>query len=163
MGSRPFLRDDLIAALHRVAPSCRRLLVVDDDPHVPDLVRQSLEDEPYQIDAAEDGLAALEAIEHRRPDVILLDLLMPRMDGFEVIASLQKDPDRRDIPVIVLTAKTLSRQERRSLKEHALAVIQKGALDRDALMAELKAALAEPVGPEGRGGRGPAEGRFGRR
>jgi CheY-like chemotaxis protein len=117
---------------------------------VADLVRQSLEDEPYQIDAAADGLAALDAIETRRPDVILLDLLMPRMDGFEVIASLQQDPERRDIPVIVLTAKTLTRQERRLLKEHALAVIQKGALDRDALIAELKAVLPEPVRPERR-------------
>ena len=120
---KPFERDDLLAALHRVAPSCRRLLVVDDDPHVADLVRQSLEDEPYQIDAAGDGVAALEAIAQRRPDVILLDLLMPRMDGFEVIASLQQDAERRDIPVIVLTAKILTRQERRALKEHALAVI----------------------------------------
>ena len=59
---KPFERDDLIAALQRVAPRCRNLLVVDDDPHVADLVRQSLEDEPYQIDAAADGLAALEAI-----------------------------------------------------------------------------------------------------
>jgi signal transduction histidine kinase/DNA-binding response OmpR family regulator len=147
---KPFERDDLIAALHRVSPRCRRLLVVDDDPHVADLVRQSLEDEPYQIDAAADGLAALAAIAQRRPDVILLDLLMPRMDGFEVIATLQKDPERRDIPVIVLTAKTLSRAERRSLKEHALAVIQKGALDREALIAEIKAALPEPVWPERR-------------
>ena len=147
---KPFERDDLLAALHRVAPSCRRLLVVDDDPHVADLVRQSLEDEPYQIDAAGDGVAALEAIAQRRPDVILLDLLMPRMDGFEVIASLQQDAERRDIPVIVLTAKILTRQERRSLKEHALAVIQKGALDRDALMAELKQVLPEPVRPERR-------------
>jgi CheY-like chemotaxis protein len=147
---KPFERDDLLAALHRVAPRCRRLLVVDDDPHVADLVRQSLEDEPYQIDAAADGMAALEAIGERRPDVILLDLLMPRMDGFEVIASLQQDPERRDIPVIVLTAKMLTRQERRALKEHALAVIQKGALDRDALMAELKQVLPEPVRPERR-------------
>jgi adenylate cyclase len=147
---KPFERDDLLAALHRVAPRCRWLLVVDDDPHVADLVRQSLEDEPYQIDAAGDGVAALEVIAQRRPDVILLDLLMPRMDGFEVIASLQQDAERRDIPVIVLTAKTLTRQERRALKEHELAVIQKGALDRDALMAELKQVLPEPVRPERR-------------
>jgi CheY-like chemotaxis protein len=147
---KPFDRDDLIAALQRVAPHCRRLLVVDDDPHVADLVRQSLEDQPYQIDTAGDGLAALDAIAERRPDVILLDLLMPRMDGFEVIASLQKDPERREIPVIVLTAKTLTRQEQRLLKEHALAVIQKGALDRDSLMTELKQVLPEPVRPERR-------------
>jgi signal transduction histidine kinase/DNA-binding response OmpR family regulator len=145
---KPFERDDLLAALQRVAPNCRHLLVVDDDPQVADLVRQSLEDEPYQIDVAGDGQAALEAIAERRPDAILLDLLMPRMDGFEFIAALQKDPERRAIPVIVLTAKTLTRQERRALNEHALAVIQKGALDRDALMAELKQVLREPARPE---------------
>jgi CheY-like chemotaxis protein len=147
---KPFERDDLLAALQRVAPRCRSVLVVDDDPHVADLVRQSLEDEPYQIDAAADGLAALDAVRNRRPDVILLDLLMPRMDGFELIAALQQDPERRDIPVIVLTAKTLTRKERRLLDEHARAVIQKGALDRDALMAELRAALPQPVRPERR-------------
>ena len=147
---KPFERDDLVAALRRVAPNCRHLLVVDDDPHVADLVRQSLEDEPYQIDVAGDGEAALEAIAERPPDAILLDLLMPRMDGFELIATLQKDPERRAIPVIVLTAKTLTRQERRALNEHALAVIQKGALDREALMAELKQVLPEPVRPERR-------------
>jgi CheY-like chemotaxis protein len=147
---KPFERDDLVAALQRVAPNCRHLLVVDDDPHVADLVRQSLEDEGYQIDVAGDGQAALELMRERRPDAILLDLLMPRMDGFELIAALQKDPERRAIPVIVLTAKTLTPQERRALNEHALAVIQKGALDREALMAELKLVLPEPVRPERR-------------
>lgn len=147
---KPFERDDLIAALHRVAPHCRRLLVVDDDLHVADLVRQSLEDEAYQIDTARDGLVALDVIGKRRPDVILLDLLMPRMDGFEVIVNLQKDPEQCDIPVIVLTAKTLTRQERRRLKDHALAVIQKRGLDRDSLMAELRQVLPEPVQTERR-------------
>jgi CheY-like chemotaxis protein len=123
------------------------LLVVDDDPHVADLVRQALEEEPYEIEAAADGRAALDAIRERPPDVILLDLLMPRMDGFEVIARLQQDPVRRTIPVIVLTAKTLTRDEQRRLKEHALAVIQKGALDRDQLIQELKQVLPAPVRP----------------
>ena len=117
-------------------------------------MRQSLEDEPYEIEVAADGRAALDAIAERRPDVILLDLLMPRMDGFEVIAALQQDPERRTIPVIVLTAKTLTRQEQRALKEHALAVIQKGALDRDALMAELKQVLPEPRAARAAGGHG---------
>jgi CheY-like chemotaxis protein len=122
-------------------------MVVDDDPHVADLVCQALEEEPYEIEAAADGCAALDAIRERPPDVILLDLLMPRMDGFEVIARLQQDPVRRTIPVIVLTAKTLTRDEQRLLKEHALAVIQKGALDRDQLIQELKQVLPAPVRP----------------
>lgn len=145
---KPFERDDLLATLQRVAPSCRRLLVVDDDPKVVDLVRQLLEDAPYRIDAAKDGRAALRAIDQARPDAILLDLLMPRMDGFDVIEHLQKDPLRRDIPVIVLTAKTLTGDERQLLNEHARAVIQKGALDRESLMEQLKHALPERVLPE---------------
>jgi CheY-like chemotaxis protein len=122
--------------------------VVDDDPKVVDLVRQLLEDAPYRIDTANDGRAALRAIDQARPDAILLDLLMPRMDGFDVIDHLQKDPERRDIPVIVLTAKTLTGDERRLLNEHARAVIQKGALDRESLMEQLKHALPERVLPE---------------
>ena len=84
---KPFELHDLIATLHRVAPRCQRLLVVDDDPHMADLVRQSLEDEPYQIEAAADG-SQRSMVAAQRPDVILLDLPMPRMDGFELIAGL---------------------------------------------------------------------------
>src|SRR5262249_690894 len=62
-----------------------------------------LEDGPYEIEAAVDGQEALEAISRQRPNVILLDLLIPRMDGFAVIEYLQQDPRYRDIPVIVLT------------------------------------------------------------
>src|SRR6266571_2301272 len=82
---KPFDRDAVVAALARIAPHHGRLLVVDDDPQVVDMVRQLLEGEPYQVEAAGDGQEALEAISRRRPDVILLDLLMPRMDGFTVI------------------------------------------------------------------------------
>src|SRR5207253_2036484 len=81
--------DAVVAALARIAPQHGRLLVVDDDPQVVDMVRQLLEGEPYQVEAAGDGQEALEAISRQRPDAILLDLLMPRMDGFTVIEHLR--------------------------------------------------------------------------
>jgi CheY-like chemotaxis protein len=135
---KPFERAQLVDTLERVAPCGRRLLVVDDDPDVPDLVRQLLEGTGFAIEAAEDGLAALRALALHRPDAILLDLLMPQMDGFDVIRRLRADAERRDIPVIVLTAKVLTRKERRLLRKHALAIIEKDGLDRTALIDQLK-------------------------
>jgi len=138
---KPVDRDAVIAALTRIAPRHGRLLVVDDDPQVVDIVRQVLEGEPYEVEAAGDGQEALEAIARQRPDVILLDLLMPRMDGFTVIEHLRQDPEQRLIPVIVLTAKTLTTVEHAMLEQGVLKIIQKRGLDRDHVIQELRGAL----------------------
>lgn len=138
---KPFNRGAIVAALGRLSPRAGRLLVVDDDPGIVDLVRQLLEGEPYQVVAAADGQEALEAIARQRPDVVLLDLLMPRLDGFAVIEHLQQDPQYRRIPVIVLTAKALTAAERAMLDQSVLKVVQKMGLERDAFIAELRGAL----------------------
>jgi signal transduction histidine kinase/CheY-like chemotaxis protein len=138
---KPFDREAILATLGHIPPHQGRLLVVDDDPQVVDLVCQLLEGEPYEIAAATDGQEALEAIAEKRPDVILLDLLMPRMDGFGVIDHLQQDPQSRQIPVIVLTAKALTATERATLDQTARTVIQKRGLDRDTLLQELRGLL----------------------
>ena len=117
------------------------MLVVDDDPNVVSLVRQLLEDTSYEVSAAADGQEALEAIARRRPDVVLLDLLMPRLDGFGVIEGLRENPDTRDLPVIVLTAKSLTTEERKTLRQSVLSVIEKRGLERDALIHEVEGAL----------------------
>ena len=96
--------------------------MVDDDPLVIDLVSQLLGEEDYRIESAANGYEALEELKRRLPDVILLDLLMPGMDGFSVLSALQEDAGLRDIPVIVLTAKSLSEDERSLLKERSLSV-----------------------------------------
>ena len=138
---KPIDRDAVLTALGRIAPPHGRLLVVDDDPIVVDMIGQLLEGEPYEVEAAEDGQQALEAISRRRPDVILLDLLMPRMDGFAVIEHLRQDPEYALIPVIVLTAKTLTSAEHAVLEQSVLKVIQKRGLDRDHFIQELRGAL----------------------
>ena len=114
---KPFERDTILAILARIAPSRGRLLVVDDDPQVGDLVRQLLEDESYEIEAVVDGQEALQAVTRQRPDVMLLDLLMPHLDGFSVLEYLQQDPRYRDMPVIVLTAKMLTVEEKTLLQQ----------------------------------------------
>jgi CheY-like chemotaxis protein/anti-sigma regulatory factor (Ser/Thr protein kinase) len=148
---KPFDRETILTALAHVPPRQGCLLVVDDDPQVVDLVRQLLEGEPYEIMSAADGQAALAAIAQRCPDVILLDLLMPRMDGFALIEQLQLDPQLQRIPVIVLTAKTLTAAEQALLEQRVRTVIQKRGLDRDTLIRELGGLLQAYRGPTVKG------------
>ena len=138
---KPFDREAVLATLARIPPYQGCLLVVDDDPQVVDLVRQELADESYEVIAAADGHAALEAIAQQQPAAILLDLLMPRLDGFGVLEYLQQHPRYRDIPVIVLTAKTLTVEEKTLLQQRVLRVLQKRGLERDALIQELRSVL----------------------
>jgi CheY-like chemotaxis protein len=112
---KPFNTDAVLAALQRVThlnggQAPKRLLVADDDPNVIDLISQLL-GEHYQIESVADGVDALAAVARNRPDVILLDLMMPRLDGFGVIAQLRQNPEHRNIPVVVLTAKSLTAEE----------------------------------------------------
>jgi CheY-like chemotaxis protein/anti-sigma regulatory factor (Ser/Thr protein kinase) len=138
---KPFDREAILATLRRISPAHHHLLVVDDDPYVVDLVRQLLDDQPYEIEAAVDGQAALEAMARHQPDVILLDLLMPRLDGFSVLEYLHHTPRYRDIPVIVLTAKTCTAEEQALLHKRVRTVIQKQGLERDRLIQEVRVAL----------------------
>jgi adenylate cyclase len=147
---KPFERDALVATLQRIAAPPCRMLVVDDDPMVVDLVRQMLEGEDCEIEAGADGQEALAALARRRPDVMLLDLLMPRLDGFGVIDQLEQNPAFRGLPVIVLTAKALDPEERALLQRRVMTVIEKRGLDRAALLAEVRRAL--PAYCRGRAG-----------
>ena len=83
----------------------RKILVVDDEPHIVRLVQVNLEKAGYQVLTAFDGLEALQKVSADKPDMIVLDVMMPRMNGFDVLKKLQADPMTQDIPVIMLTAK----------------------------------------------------------
>jgi PAS domain S-box-containing protein len=138
---KPFDQETILTALTRIPLQRGRLLVVDDDPQVVDLVRQLLEGEPYEVVAAADGQEALEAITLQRPDIVLLDLLMPRLDGFAVIEHLRRDAQYCQLPVIVFTAKTLTAAEHARLDQSVRAVLQKRGLDRGTFIAELQGLL----------------------
>ena len=130
----------LLTTLERLVPHSEidhTLLVVDDDESVPDMVAQLLEKEPYQVRAAVDGLDALQKIEEEKPDAILLDLLMPRLDGFGLLARLRESADTAGIPVIVLTAKRLTTEETALLASSAQQIIQKQGLAGEELVKEL--------------------------
>ena len=81
-----------------------KILIVDDEPFNVDYLEQELEDADYTTIAAVNGQDALIKVQTETPDLVLLDIMMPLMDGFEVLSRLKADPSTRDIPVIVISA-----------------------------------------------------------
>ncbi len=134
--TKPFDRDAIIDAVKRVhrGNGASDILVVDDDPKSRDLLRRSLVRSGYSVAEAENGLDAIAALQHISPAVILLDLMMPGMDGFEVLERLRHVPAWQDIPVIIVTAKDLTPDDLDWLNGHILKVFQKGAYDRRELI-----------------------------
>jgi CheY-like chemotaxis protein len=141
--TKPFsakrLRDALVRLL---PPTDGNVLAVDDDPAVRALISEALAEIGVEVREAADGDEALVKVAVRRPDTIVLDLVMPRVDGFEVLERLQADASTRSIPVIVLTARQLSREERNQLSSRAVALLLKSAYSGD----ELRRLVREAVG-----------------
>jgi signal transduction histidine kinase/CheY-like chemotaxis protein/HAMP domain-containing protein len=140
---KPVDKDTLVQVLRRYEGPGHRVLVADDDPVVVDLVRQLLEEDGWKVESATNGQEALEAIGRERPDVLLLDLMMPVMDGFETLQHLREEEGTRDLPVVVITAKDLSREEREELQRNTTRVIEKNGMDRERILGELRTSLKE--------------------
>src|SRR5438128_8386614 len=85
--------------------SMAKIIVVDDHPHIVRLVQRELERDGHQVVAAADGEAALEQVQQEQPALVILDVVMPRKNGFEVLRELKSDPATAAIPVIMLTVK----------------------------------------------------------
>jgi GAF domain-containing protein/CheY-like chemotaxis protein len=142
--TKPIDRDRLLAVLGRYRRG-RSVLVVDDDADVRALLRRSLEHEGYAITEAAEGRAALARLAEAPPDLILLDLMMPEMDGFEFLEELRRSPAGREVPVVVITAKDLTPEDRRRLSGSVQRILQKGAVSRDALLDEVRRLVAASV------------------
>jgi signal transduction histidine kinase/DNA-binding response OmpR family regulator len=142
--AKPLERDHLISMIERaVLPKTGRVLVVDDNEDALALVLAMLEESPYEVETARDGREAMEVISQNLPDALVLDLMLPEMDGFEVVHHLSVNPGWRDTPVILLTARDLSHEERRALDTGTTRVLQKGNFTRDELLAELSLAVGK--------------------
>jgi threonine synthase len=111
---------------HVQARAKNRVLVVDDDRMIRMLVKLLLEKEGYDVIEGENGLQAVELARRERPDLIVLDLMMPEMDGFAVLDALKADKALSEVPVIVVTAKELTAIERQRLAGKARSLLQKG-------------------------------------
>jgi hypothetical protein len=126
--SKPVDREQLSEVLHRVRAEAaeRSVLVIEDDAVQRSLIRSLLEKDGWSVREAENGRVGLERIAEHLPGLVLLDLMMPEMDGFEFIEHLRRREDAQDLPVVVLTAKDLTEQDRKRLRGSVENVLQKG-------------------------------------
>ena len=141
----------LLGTLNRLLdrePGGRRVLVIDDDEISRYLVRNHLAGTAFDVREAAGPVEGLRDARAERPDAIVLDLVMPEMSGFDVLERLKEDPATMDIPVVVLTSKTLSDEDRRRLAPHALRILSKQALATGDSADDLRAALSAPTAGE---------------
>ncbi|HET8654120.1 MAG TPA: response regulator [Longimicrobiaceae bacterium] len=147
---KPVDREALLTAVQRHvqerAPG--HVLVVDDDGDTRAMLTRTLEREGWTVEAAENGRVALERVTVRRPDVVLLDLMMPEMNGFEFLEALRRTERGRGVPVVVVTSKDLSEAERARLRGGAERILQKGTHPRDEIVAEVRRLLQRAGGTE---------------
>jgi threonine synthase len=135
--------EGLLAALSRVAPDrFPRVAIVDDTADARRLIRRILQSQgDFTIFEAASGREGLELVNREHPDLLVLDLMMPEMDGFAVLDALRSNPDTAQIPVIVSTAKELTPEEKTRLQGQIQALMQKGDFMSDEFLEEVKALI----------------------
>jgi CheY-like chemotaxis protein len=145
--TKPIDRKRLAALVKRYVPgpAAGPVLVVEDDEPTRALLGRALSKAGWTVAEAENGRVALEKMAEARPALVLLDLMMPEMDGFEFLDALRRDEAQSAVPVVVITAKTLTDEDRRRLNGGVERVVQKHALDADALLAEVRAMVGTRV------------------
>jgi CheY-like chemotaxis protein len=141
---KPILEQDLLAALEQLdkEEGRHRVLVVDDHDEDRQLLRRMIESqEGYEVIEAAGGQEAITLVKQVFPHIIILDLMMPEMDGFAVLEAIKRDETTRSIPIIVVTAKDLTDEDRKVLNHNVTALIQKGLLNKEELLEDVAAAL----------------------
>ena len=114
-----------------------RVLVIDDERIVPMILSYALEAIGHEMIAADGGESGIRTALDEHPDAIVLDLMMPEMDGFEFLVEMRGHAEWRDIPVLVVTAKDLTEEERTRLNGDVARVLQKGASELSELLREI--------------------------
>jgi len=142
--TKPIDRDRLGTILRRYGrgKSVKSVLVVEDDEPTRGVMRRVLEHEGWTVTEAEHGRVALEWLSQNHPQLVLLDLMMPEMDGFEFLEALRSDGDRRSIPVVVVTAKELTEEDRRRLNGRVERIVTKSSQDPEALLVQIRRLVA---------------------
>ena len=145
--TKPIDRDRLVSVIakYRHAHTTPTVLIVEDDAATRDMLRRLLEKESWTVAEAENGRVALERLAEARPALLLLDLMMPEMDGFELVAEMQRHEEWRTIPIVVVTAKDVTNADRLRLRGYVEKILQKGAYSRSELLAEVRELVAACV------------------
>jgi len=141
--TKPVDRDRLAALVRKYRRHGGRdvVLVVEDDAGTRDMLRRTLEKEGWDVVEAENGRVGLAQVAKSQPSLVLLDLIMPQMDGFAFVAELRRSESGRRLPVVVLTSKDITPEDRRRLTGSVELILQKGAASRETILAEIRALL----------------------
>ena len=119
-----------------------RILVVDDNVKTVELLATALEAEGYRVMRAYGGAEAIEVARRARPDLVILDLMMPQVSGFEVARALRESEHTARIPILVLTAKDLTAEDHARLNGDVSAILAKASFSTSEVLAELRRAIA---------------------
>lgn len=140
----PDTGEGVLAALDNLDTRIRRIVIVEDDPNAARLLQRILQVRgKYKIFHAADGEAGLTLIQQKRPDLVLLDLMLPKMDGFSVLDRMKDDGGLKHIPVVVITAKSLTRYDRDRLAGRVQTLLRKGNFTDDDLLDDILATLED--------------------
>jgi threonine synthase len=132
------VEEGLLGSLERLNGKVQSIAIIEDDPKARLLLRRILQTRgDYQIFEAQDGTTGLELVRRERPDIILLDLMMPGTDGFAVLEAIKADEKMSDVPVIVITAKELTTAERERLSGQIEMLMQKGSFTDEELLEQI--------------------------
>jgi PAS domain S-box-containing protein len=148
---KPIMEDELLAALSRLdEPEDESLvLVIDDQADDILLIRRILEAQHgYRVIEANGGQVGIDLVYQHKPDIVILDLMMPEVDGFTVLEKLKREPNTRNIPVIVITAKVLTEEEQQTLLGQVEVLLHKGLFTESELLEDLKEALSRIAAPQ---------------
>jgi CheY-like chemotaxis protein len=148
---KPVEKEDLLASIRRClggkgnVPLKRSVLVVEDDSASRELIGELLRGEGYSVVTASDGAEARSAVEESLPELVILDLLLPKISGLELLAEWRAHPRTADLPVFVLSSKDLSPDEEKYLRSHAEALLRKQQPWKEDLLNHLKKVLGPAV------------------
>lgn len=135
--SSPLRQEGLLTALERLDERVQNIAIIEDEPDARMLLRRILEYRRYTVNEAADGANGIALIRSQKPDLVLLDLMMPKMDGFAVLEMMEADEALRDIPVIVITAKDLTNNDYKRLSGKVESFLQKGQFMEEELFASI--------------------------
>ncbi len=158
--TKPIDRNKLIRVIRQLhaAEHPGTLLIVEDDQDARDLLRKSVEKLGWKSVEAEDGRSALAKLDKHKPDMIILDLMLPEMNGFQFLEEIRMIEEWRSIPVIVVTARELSTDERKYLCENVKTILRKGQTSGDAILESICEVLSDSIGSASGSSSGPAPG-----
>lgn len=125
-----------------------KILIVDDEPDVVSLIERTLKSDGFEVVKAFDGIGALDLVSAEKPDLVLLDLMMPMMSGYEVCQQIKSNPQTRDIPVVCLSSAHTPDARAHSLKAGAVELLTKPFFPQE-LIAQIRRHLPQPVSGTG--------------